>query len=95
MIERSIIEQQVRALVAEMGEIEISQLSEDTPLIGPGSAIPSRVIVELLLSLEEYAEDNLNCEFDWMSDSAMSLENSQYRNIGVLADHLYGLQKDG
>lgn len=65
----------------------------ETTLIGSGSPLKSRELVELLVAVEEFAEDKIGIQFDWTSDSAMSETRSVYRTIGTLADHLAGLQK--
>jgi len=83
----------VAETLAELGEIPLDRISEDTQLIGPEAVIKSRVIVELLLTLEEYAEAQLGAEFDWTSDSAMSTESSMFKSVGTLCDHLFEIQK--
>lgn len=66
-------------------------LSEATPLIGGGTVLNSHGLVELLVALEEFAEEKLHVRFDWTSDSAMSETRSVYRTVGSLADHIAGL----
>ncbi len=65
--------------------------SEETPLIGGGTALTSHGLVELLVALEEFAEEKLHVHFDWTSDSAMSQTRSVYRTVGSLADHISSL----
>lgn len=66
-------------------------LTENTRLIGCDAALNSRELVELLLALEEFAEQRLGINFDWTSDSAMSEARSVYRTLGSLAEHVAGL----
>ncbi len=85
----------VKGLLVELGSLSETEITEDTALIGPGATIKSRVIVEILLALEEYAEDELDAEFDWTSDSAISIERSVFRAVGPLAKHLHEIQGAG
>ena len=59
------------------------QVTEDTPLIGDGSVLDSMKLVELCLTLEDFAEEK-GFEFDWTSDQAMSRSRSMFRTIGSL-----------
>lgn len=85
------ITEYVRAKLAELGELPAEAVTPDTPLIGPTAAVKSRVLVELLLDLEDYAATELGCEFDWSSDTAFSLSRSAFRTVGTLAGRLAGL----
>ena len=60
------------------------QVTDDTPLIGDGSVLDSMKLVELCLTLEDFAEEK-GFEFDWTSDQAMSRSRSMFRTIGSLA----------
>jgi|TARA_B100001964_G_scaffold136270_1_gene150360 acyl carrier protein len=66
--------------------------SENTPLIGEQRSIKSVELVELLLGLEEYVEDNLNVKFDWSGDSAMSERKSILKSVDTLSEHIFELQ---
>lgn len=68
-----------------------ANVSENTPLIGAGTALTSRDLVELLVALEEFCEERLHVHFDWTSDSAMSESRSVFRTVGSLADHIASL----
>jgi hypothetical protein len=87
-----VIQVRVRQSVAESGEMAMEEVTLETELIGPNSAVKSRALVEVLLDLEEFAEESLGAEFDWTSDAAMSQSRSIFRTIGTLAGHLHGLQ---
>ena len=80
--------------VCTITEIPLSSLSEQTQLIGSSAVLSSLRLVELLLALEEFAEDTLKLRFDWSSDSAMSEARSSFRTIGSLADHIVRLKAD-
>ena len=60
------------------------QVTDDTPLIGDGSILDSMKLVELCLTLEDFAEEK-GFEFDWTSDQAMSRSRSMFRTAGSLA----------
>ena len=68
------------------------KFTETTQLIGENRSIKSAELVELLLSLEEYVEDNLNSKFDWTGDTAMSERRSILRTVKTLTEHIYNLQ---
>ena len=60
------------------------QVTDDTPLIGDGSVLDSMKLVELCLTLEDFAEEK-GFEFDWTSAQAMSRSRSMFRTAGSLA----------
>ena len=60
------------------------QITDDTALIGDGSILDSMKLVELCLTLEDFAEEK-GFEFDWTSDQAMSRSRSMFRTAGSLA----------
>lgn len=82
----------VCALISEISEQPGDSIGEDTELIGSRATVKSRELVEIMLALEEFAEDELGTEFDWTSDSALSLSKSIFRTAGTLAHHLDNLQ---
>ena len=63
-------------------------IKADTILVGGGRVIDSADLVMLLLSVEDYAREELGAHFDWTSDSAMSEARSILRSVGTLAQHL-------
>ena len=58
----------------------------NTPLIGDHAVIDSRALVELLIALEEFLEEESGATFDWASDRAMSAANSPFKTSASLAD---------
>ena len=66
--------------------------SKNSPLMGQGGLIDSMGLVELCLILEDYALD-LNFEFDWASEKAMSSTKSIFRSVETLAAE-FKRQKD-
>ena len=65
-------------------------LHPDAPLIGEGGIIDSRSLVELLIALEEFIEDEYGAKFDWTSDRAMSAKNSPFRTPTTLVEFALG-----
>ncbi|MCW5732166.1 MAG: acyl carrier protein [Alphaproteobacteria bacterium] len=91
-MDASEIMEHVRRTVAEAGELPLAGIAPATPLIGPRAVVKSRALVEILLALEEFAEEHLGVTFDWTSDSAMSQSRSIFRTVESLATHLHGLK---
>ncbi len=60
------------------------EIADDMPLLGGYSALNSMKLVELCLELEDKASD-IEFEFDWTSDTAMSKSRSIFRSIQSLA----------
>ncbi len=82
-IEKFIMDE-VSMLIGDTG----TPITKATPLIGANRAVDSADLVVLLLAVEDYARENLNFDWDWTSDSAMSEARSVLRNIGSLSEHL-------
>ena len=68
-----------------------NSFSVDTQLVGEHRSIKSVELVELLLKIEEYVEENFNNEFNWSDNSAMSETRSVLRTVGTLAKHIVEL----
>lgn len=76
------------------GEIETDiAIGPEVRLIGSDAVLDSRSLVELLLGVEEFVEDELDGTFDWASDSAMSAKRSPFRNPTALAE--FAASEDG
>lgn len=59
-------------------------ITNDMPLIGGDSILDSMKLVELCLSLEDWALE-IGFEFDWTSEATMSRSRSMFRTAGSLA----------
>jgi acyl carrier protein len=59
-------------------------VTDDMPLIGGDGILDSMKLVELCLSLEDWAAD-IGFEFDWTSEATMSRSRSMFRSAGSLA----------
>ena len=76
--------EKVFSLITSLLENTNLNVTNETPLIGDGSILDSMKLVELCLLLEDMASD-LEFEFDWTSDVAMSKSRSMFRTAGSLA----------
>ena len=57
-----------------------------SPLVGSEAVLDSAGVLELLLDLEELAEDKLDTTFEWETDSAFSETRSVFRSTTTLAE---------
>ena len=80
----STIKQNIYQIILNIIEDKSIIISDDTPLIGDSRALDSMKLVELCLTLEDFAEEK-GFEFDWTSDQAMSRSRSMFRTAGSLA----------
>ena len=79
----STIKQNIYQIILNIIEDKSIIISDDTPLIGDSRALDSMKLVELCLSLEDFAEEK-NFEFDWTSGQAMSRSRSMFRTVDSL-----------
>ncbi len=93
MVTKDTISKYIVSKLEEICKKDIKEFNDTTQLVGENRSIKSVELVELLLSLEEYVEDNLKVKFDWAGDSAMSERRSILRNIDTLSQHIFELQK--
>ena len=93
-MDQAAIEGRIIEMASDICGRDIADLNAASRLIGDDAILDSRSLVELLLGLEEFAEEELGTMFDWSSDSAMSTRRSIYRTIGSLAEHLSTLKAD-
>ena len=61
---------------------------ESTPLFGAASVLDSVDLVNLLLSVEELLEDELDIEFVIANEKALSQKNSPFKTVATLAQYL-------
>jgi len=87
------IKNDIIKIIQSITEIEISELTEKTPLLGDSAILDSMSLVELCVSLEDYANEN-GLQFDWTSNSTMSNSRSMFRNIGTLLEEFIRQNKD-
>ena len=74
-------------LNAGNGDITVNK-EESTPLFGAASVLDSVDLVNLLLSVEELLEDELDIEFVIANEKALSQKNSPFKTVATLAQYL-------
>ncbi len=84
----SIIEKAFEELNALRDDAEKISFSTQAELYGPQSKLDSVDLVNLLLAIEEYIEDELDISFTITSEKALSLKNSPFRTVQTLCDYL-------
>lgn len=82
----------VVGIIREITDGTAESVTADSPLVGEKATIKSRQLVEVLLNIEEYAEEKLGVAFSWTGDSAMSQRRSIFRTPRSLAEHLVALK---
>jgi len=91
MVTKSDVEKFIVKQLSNICKEPESSFSASTQLVGENRSIKSMQLVELLLKMEEYVEENLNSKFNWADNSAMSERFSVLRNVGALAEHVVQL----
>ena len=79
------VEEIVFKEIKNVSEDKQSIITKTTPLIGDEGTIDSVDLVDMCLSLEDFAVE-LGFEFDWTSEKAMSATNSIFKDAGSLAN---------
>ena len=65
-------------------EVDCTEISLKTNLIGSDAILDSMKLVELSLSLEDKASE-IGFDFDWTSENAMSRSKSFFRTVETLS----------
>lgn len=82
------ITEKIIQTIQELIEKPDITIEESTPLIGRESFLDSMKLVELCLVLEDMADD-LDFEFDWTSEEAMSTSKSMFRSVASLSEAFF------
>lgn len=75
----------IKKIISEISEKDLSEINDDTALIGSSSILDSMRLVELFLALEDKALE-IGFNFDWTSESTMSRSASIFRDVKSLAN---------
>ena len=86
------LEQQIHEFLLDFG-FSSDEINDDIMLIGDDAKIKSRDLVEILLIIEDYLDDEHDIEFDWASSNAMSNASSNYRTLGSLKKYVQEIIK--
>ena len=68
--------------------IDANLINDQLELLGDDSKVKSRDLVEILLIIEDFLDENYDVEFDWSSSNAMSSASSNFRTLGTLYAHV-------
>jgi len=79
------LKKEVFLIITELLEGRIIEIEDSISLIGAGGIFDSMKLLELCFQLEDKATE-LDFEFDWTSDTAMSKSQSLFKTAGSLAD---------
>lgn len=85
-MDRDRIQAKIIAVLEEIADEAKEPFTGSTQLIGSTSAVRSRELLEVLLELEDWADDEFDNPFDWTSDTAFSSERSAFRTVDTLTD---------
>lgn len=75
-------------------DLDSSKTNKEVKLIGEDANIKSRDLVEILLIVEDYLDENYDIEFDWSSSNAMSNASSNYRTLTSLLNYVQTIIKN-
>jgi len=84
MIDERQLKIEIYSKIVAISEGKLSEVDDETILLGDGGGLDSMQLVELCLALEDKASD-LGGDFDWTSAVAMSRSRSMFRTAGTLA----------
>ena len=87
------LEQEIFEFLSEL-DMDSSKITKEVRLIGEDAYIKSRDLVEILLIVEDYLDENYDIEFDWASSNAMSNANSNYRTLDSLLSYVQTIVKN-
>ena len=91
---KEIIFKSIKELNENLDEDQQLQLSTDTVLLGKDSNIDSITLVNLIVTIEESLEDNLNLSVTLADEKAWSQKNSPFLTIQTLLDYIALLIKE-
>jgi acyl carrier protein len=82
--------------VLEQAEEQVPEnLSEETVIVGNNAALDSLGVVSLIVEVEGRLEMDHEISVTLASDRAMSQRSSPFRTVGVMADYMCSVIKEG
>lgn len=72
-----------------------AEVTEDTVIVGKDAMLDSVEVVSLIVNIEQRLEMDHDVSVTLASDKAMSKRSSPFRTVGVLADHVIEVIKEG
>ena len=91
---KEIIFKSIEELNENLEKDQKMQLSINTVLLGRDSNIDSITLVNLIVSIEENLEENLNVSVTLADEKALSEKNSPFLTIKTLLDYITLLTKE-
>jgi len=82
---KKIVISAIEDALQEKEEEITEEITEEMKLIGGESSLDSMNLVQVCITLEDFADDN-GFEFDWASEDAMSKSRSMFRSVAALAE---------
>jgi acyl carrier protein len=82
--------------VLEQAEEQVPEnLSEETVIVGNNAVLDSLGVVSLIVEVEGRLEASHDISVTLASDRAMSQRSSPFRSVGVMADYMCSVIKEG
>ena len=91
---KEILFKSVEEINKTLDEDQQLELSTETVLLGKDGNIDSITLVNLIVTIEESIEDELNVEITLVDEKALSQKESPFRTIGTLIDYIAQVVKD-
>jgi len=91
---KEILFKSVEEINKTLDEDQQLELSTETVLLGKDGNIDSITLVNLIVTIEESIEDELNVEITLADEKALSQKESPFRTIGTLIDYIAQVVKD-
>jgi acyl carrier protein len=85
----------LRDAIEQSGTADQGEISEETVIVGKGAALDSMGVVSLIVDVEQRLEMDHGVSVTLANDKAMSQRSSPFRTVGVLADHIGDVIKEG
>lgn len=86
---KSILRRCIRELGDQSGQSY--DLEDDTPLLGPNSAVDSLSLVMIVTAFEAAANEEYDAAVVLANEKAMSMRHSPFRSISALSEYALGL----
>jgi acyl carrier protein len=85
----------LREAIEQSGNPMPPEINEETVIVGKGAVLDSMGVVSLIVDIEQRLEMDHNVSVTLANDKAMSQRSSPFRTVGVLADHVGAVIKEG
>jgi acyl carrier protein len=85
----------LREVLEQSDEPILADLGEDTVIVGNNAILDSLGVVSLIVEIEGCLEIKYEISVTLASDRAMSQRSSPFRTVGVLADYMCSVIKEG